>query len=184
MRTSIVVAGLALILGVAPVSALAQQADIEFQPLPDTAPLAITVNPAPVPKGDAPHFVTITLTNTSDQAVRFPMPAIGCANAASGYVALVTAKVASAPQCGSEEMANHLLDPKHWTVLRPGETANFGQMITPLLPKAAGTFEVRAVYVPAQLSAESTEQLYRDSIVYPKEKLTSAPAAIIREAAE
>jgi hypothetical protein len=182
MRTSIAIAGFALILGAAPLGALAQQADIEFQPVPDTAPLAITVNPAPVPKGDAPHFVTITLTNTSSDVVRFPMPAIGCVNAAAGYVTLVTAKAASAPACTADEMATHALDVKHWTVLRPGDTANFGEMITPLLPKGAGTFEVRAIYVPAQLAADSAEQLYRDSVIYPKEKLTSAPATIVREA--
>ena len=181
MRNALAIAGFALFLGAASTATLAQQAAIEFQPVPDTAPLAITVNPAPAPKGAAPHFVTITLTNTSQDVVRLPMPAIGCANASSGYVALITAHAATAPACTSEEVATHALDVKKWTVLRPGETANFGQMVTPLLPKGAGTFEVRGIYVPPQLSADVAEGMYRDSVVYPKDKLTSAPAQIVRD---
>jgi hypothetical protein len=180
MRTLIAVAGLAFILCAAPAAVLAQRSDMQFQPLPNTTPLAITVTPAPVPKGEALHFVTITLTNTSDGVVRFPMPAIGCDDTATGYVALLTARVQAAPAC-SQTSATTLPDRKKWTVLQPGETANFGQMVTPLLPKGAGTFEVRAMYTPPTLPSAQQEELYRDSVVYPKEPLTSAPAQIIRE---
>jgi hypothetical protein len=167
------------------VSALAQSElakKVEPQPLPDTTPLAITVLPAPVSKGATFQFVTITLTNTGDTTVRFPMPAIGCANAATGYVGLITDSHATVAPCAAGQAVPAAW--QKWTVLKPGETANFGQMVTPLLPEGAATVQIRGVYTPPVLASSVQEELYRESVVYPTEALTSAPAEIVRDSAE
>jgi hypothetical protein len=152
----------------------------EAQTVPDTTPLAITVLPAPAAKGQSLQFVTMTLTNTSDREVRLPEPAIGCASAASGSVELkVTPQSELYHPCTSELAAPASW--KKWITLQPGETANFAQIVTPMLPRGAGTFEVRGTYTPPQLSAAQAEELYRDSVTHPTEALTSAAAKIVRD---
>jgi hypothetical protein len=69
-------------------STIPAPAPVMEQALPSTTPLAITISPAPVPAGEAPLFVTITLTNTSDHDVRLPEPEIGCSSPRSGSVAI------------------------------------------------------------------------------------------------
>jgi hypothetical protein len=127
------------------------------------------------------QFVTITLTNTSDHDVRFPEPQIGCASKFMGSVTLVVnpAAVGTSGRVADDVTATGL---NKWTTLKPGATANFGQEVTSLLPKGGGTFEVRGVYTPPQLSGEMREELYRESVTYPTETLTSAPATIVRDA--
>jgi hypothetical protein len=150
----------------------------EQQSLPDTTPLAITVMPAPVAKGKVPQFVTITLTNTTDHAVRFPQPTIGCDDKQAGSVLLVvTPRAENVTGCATGHA-----DGLAWTTLEPGETANYGEFLTPLLPKGSAAVEVRGLYTPAHLDAATEEALYRDSITCPKDTLTSAPATILREA--
>jgi hypothetical protein len=151
------------------------------QPLPETTPLAVTVSVAPAAKDSALQFVTITLTNTSDHDVRFPMPNIGCGSTFMGSVKLVVNPAAEvASSCVTDEVTVAGLN--KWTTLKPGETANFGELVTPLLPKGAGTVEVRGVYTPPQIKPDMQEELYRESVTYPTETLTSAPATIVRDA--
>jgi hypothetical protein len=151
----------------------------EFQPVPNTTPLAITVTPAPVAKGQVPEFVTMTLTNTSDHAVRFPQPGIGCTDAANGTIELVVTPAGEAESCMTT--APVATPVEKWMTLEPGETANFGERVTPLLPKGAGTVEVRAVYTPPLLAGAKQEELYRESVTYPVEALTSEAVALVRE---
>lgn len=153
----------------------------EFQVLPDTTPLAITVTPAPVPKGQMPEFVTMTLTNTSDRAVRLPQPGIGCTDAANGTIELLVSPAAEAETCVTT--VSPAVKVEKWLVLEPGDTANFGQRVTLLLPKGPGAFEVRAIYTAPLLTSGQKEDLYRDSIIYPVEALTSAPVTLVREQA-
>lgn len=153
--------------------------EIVQQPLPNTTPLAITVTPAPVAKGQTPQFVTMTLTNTTDHDVRLPEPSIGCANAATGSILLVVTP-AREGGAGCQASVQALAPVEKWTLLKPGETANFGQMVTPLLPKGAGTIEVGAVYTPPVLKGEMSEELYRQSVTYETETLSAVPVAITR----
>ena len=151
-------------------------AEPEFQPLPNSEPLAITITPAPVPKGQMPEFVTMTLTNTADHEVLLPEPGIGCTDKADGTIELLVTPAAEVAACAVTPAAQ----PK-WITLQPGETANFGQRVTLLLPPGAGTFEVRGQYTPPQLAPSMAEDLYSKSVTYPTEPLTSAAVTLIRE---
>lgn len=152
----------------------------EEQVLPNTTPLAITVTPAPVPKGQMPEFVTMTLTNTSDHEVRLPQPGIGCTDAANGTIELVVVPAAAEESaCNTEVPVGTPVE--KWLTLAPGDTANFGERVTMLLPKGAGTFEVKAVYTPPIIPGTQQEQLYRESVTYPAEALTSAAVQLVRE---
>jgi hypothetical protein len=152
----------------------------EPQELPNTTPLAITVTPAPVAKGQLPEFVTMTLTNTSDHVVRLPEPGIGCTDAANGTIELeVTPAAAEVGICNNESPISPALE--KWMTLQPGDTANFGMRVTQLLPKGAGTFEVRAMYSPPVVPSATQEKLYQESVTYPVEALTSAPVMLVRE---
>jgi len=162
----------------------------EPQPLPDTTPLAITLVPTAMAKGQTMQFVTITLTNTSDHAVSFPMPDLNCSNTAAGSIKLSVspaANVTAAPctttavpvAAGKEAAAI-----QKWTTLKPGETANFGELLNPLLPRDASTVEVKAIYTAPQPGSAMQEELYRESVVYPTESLTSAAATVAVPARE
>jgi hypothetical protein len=166
--------------GADPTSITSPVPEPEFQELPNTAPLAITVTPAPVPKGQMPEFVTMTLTNTSDHAVRLPQPGIGCTDVSNGTIELVVSPAKPEAEVCMQEV-EHPAAVEKWLTLEPGDTANFGQRVTLLLPKGAGNFEVRASYTPPLLSPAQKEELYRDSVTYPLEPLTSAPVTLTRE---
>jgi hypothetical protein len=128
-------------------------------------------------KGQTLQFVTITLTNTGDRTVRMPQPSIGCEDRQAGSVLLVVSpKAENETGCG----VGHA-DGLAWIAIPPGDSANFGQMVNPLLPKGAGTFEDRGVYNTAHLPAAQQEELYRDSVLYPTETLTSEPVTIVRD---
>jgi hypothetical protein len=161
-------------------SAAERVTEAEPQALPSTTPLAITVTPAPVPKGQMPEFVTMTLTNTSDHEVRFPQPGIGCTDALNGTIELVvTPAAAEVSSCNTEAPVGTPVE--KWMTLRPGETANFGERVTQMLPKGPGTFEVKAVYTPPMISPGEQEKLYRESVTYPAEALTSAAVMLVRD---
>jgi len=161
-------------------SAAERVTEAEPQALPSTTPLAITVTPAPVPKGQMPEFVTMTLTNTSDHVVRLPQPGIGCSDAANGTIELVvTPAAAEVTACVTETPVSTPVE--KWMTLEPGDTANFGERVTPLLPKGAGTFEVKATYTPPLVSGAKQEELYQKSVTYPTEALTSEAVTLVRE---
>ncbi len=166
------------------------------QALPSTTPLAITISPAPVPAGEAPLFVTITLTNTSDRDIRLPEPEIGCSNPHSGSVVIET-QLAAPSETGDGQSAvicstDMILSPAeaaadtdnpaaHWLTLAPGDTANFAQRIPPA--DTAGKIILKGTYTPPEISSAAKERLYSLGVTYPTEPLTSAPVTVRGHAA-
>jgi len=192
-------------------STIAAPAPVAEQALPSTTPLAITISPAPVPPGEAPLFVTITLTNTSDHDVRLPEPEIGCSSPRSGSVAIeaqFSSSAAAAPvsetaagqssaaqPCSTAADSSRAADSSpaeaaaandnpaaHWLTLAPGDTANFAQRI-PSASAASAKVVLRGTYTPPQVSAAAAERLYSLGVSYPTEPLTSAPVTVRPHAA-
>jgi hypothetical protein len=162
-----------------------------------------------VPPGEAPLFVTITLTNTSDHDVRLPEPEIGCSSPRSGSVSIeaqfsaaaAPASEAAAGQSPASQSCSIAADSSraadvspaeaaaandnpaaHWLTLAPGDTANFAQRIPSASPASAKVV-LRGTYTPPQVSAAAAERLYSLSVSYPTEPLTSAPVTVHPHAA-
>jgi hypothetical protein len=169
-------------------STIAAPAPVTEPALPSTTPLAITISPAPVPAGEAPLFVTITLTNTSDHDVRLPEPEIGCSSPRSGSVAIEAQFSSPAPEAAPEAAAGQSPASEfcftaadaspaeaaaandnpaaHWLTLAPGDAANFAQRI----PSAGSG----APATSASASAASAQVVLRGTYTPPQVSPTAA----------
>ena len=172
----------------AAVLALLATATLLAQHSPSVHPIILTIR-AVTSRGGVPQIFLITLQNTTDHDIRFPTPALDCADAPHGFIRLQffyrPANKNASPTFGMGCFADCFFAPlskrvQDWVTLAPGKKLTFRDSLS-AAPKGgygAGVYTYSVNYTPPSTSKDEKAELTQSHIDFPQEDLSTDPVRL------